>query len=894
MVRSTAILISVAVVAWATAFFCNGINMENSNLVLAAAAAKPSQTPGDPAELEQEAKALLQTGWWSDYLNTSTTPCNLSGITCNHAGSVTEIVQTNDYSHLRVMLQSFNSSIFPNLVLLDLHGAGLIGSIPAEIGRHSKLIHLYLSQNHLTGQLPLSLGNLSKLETLYIDGNQISGSIPPELGNLKNLVDLELSSNCFSGPIPSQLGLLTNLTSLWISDNKINGTLPVSLTNLSQLDTFYASSNEIYGSIPADIGKLTKLNHLFLSNNMLTGSITKEIRNLKSLEKLVLFNNSLSGLLPLEIGNLKNLLIVNLGFNNLRGPIASSLGGLENLEQLDLSHNSLNGWLPLQIGNMKNLTNLNLSFNSLNGNIPIEICSLSKLVTLDLSHNSIGGNIPPQLGKLSEAITVLNLAYNNLTGNIPSSITPVYYAINMSYNSLKGPIPQRVARYIPADACIGNKELCGNVKGFPPCLTKYHGVLHNIKIIVSVSLSLALTFILLLAFCFYRRRSLRNKKSQPAEVATKNGDIFCIWNFDGKIAFQDIIQATGDFDIRYCIGTGGYGSVYKATLPSGKVVALKKLHGTEAEEPIFRKSFMNEVETLTEIRHRNIIRLHGFCLHKRCMFLIYEYMENGSLFFVLNNEMDAAELNWRKRVNIIKGIANALCYLHHSCTPQIVHRDVNSNNILLNSELEAVVSDFGTAKLMDPNSSTQSTILAGTYGYMAPGQLYAPKYILFYKKLLAFRCYIRRIQYFHLVYLSMFGNAELAYTIAITEKSDIYSFGVVALETLMGKHPQEMLSSLSSSSTQNLSLPQLLDKRLGPPRSVSDLEDVVLVSTIAFACLHPNPKRRPTMKFVSEQFDSRRKRVSSAGCFNNISVRQLMNAQVYLDGQTDTATFSIQ
>ena len=125
---------------------------------------------------------------------------------------------------------------------------------------------------------------------------------------------------------------------------------------------------------------------------------------------------------------------------------------------------------------------------------------------------------------------------------------------------------------------------------------------------------------------------------------------------------------------------------------------------------------------MTEIRHRNIVRLHGFCLHNRCMFLICEYMERGSLFSVLSNDAEAAELDWSKRVNIIKGTAHALSDMHHECTSPIVHRDITSSNILLNSKLEGFVSDFGTAKLLDPDSSNQ-TILAGTYGYIAPGKL---------------------------------------------------------------------------------------------------------------------------------------------------------------------------
>jgi len=225
--------------------------------------------------------------------------------------------------------------------------------------------------------------------------------------------------------------------------------------------------------------------------------------------------------------------------------------------------------------------------------------------------------------------------------------------------------------------------------------------------------------LLLLLSILYFSRCKPKKKCEGIE--TKNGDLFSIWNYDGKIAFDDIIEATQDFDLKYYIGTGGYGSVYRVELPSGNIVALKKLHRLESQNPSFNRSFRNEVKMLTEIRHRNIVKLHGFCLHNQCMFLIYQYMERGGLFYILNNDMEAQELNWSKRVNVIKGIAQALTYMHHDCTTPIVHRDVTSSNVLLNSQLEACVSDFGTARLLDPDSSNQ-TLVVGTYGYIAPGE----------------------------------------------------------------------------------------------------------------------------------------------------------------------------
>ena len=323
---------------------------------------------------------------------------------------------------------------------------------------------------------------------------------------------------------------------------------------------------------------------------------------------------------------------------------------------------------------------------------------------MQLSNNSLDGSIPSQIGKIS----YLDLSYNNLSGSIPEGLNSIPH-LNMSYNSFD--LDQHFCS-LPEDSVIGNKKL-----GHSYC---YDPLLPTVRVVLFSALTGIMISAVFVCWAIYFFCPFQNEFE--FEERRKNGDFFSIWNYDGKIAFEDIIKATKDFDIRYCIGTGAYGSVYKAQLPSGRSVALKKLHKTESENPSFYKSFNNEVKVLTEIRHRNIIRLYGFCLHNKCMFLVYEYMEGGSLFYNLANDVEAQELNWSKRVNIIKGTAFALAHMHHHCTPPIVHRDVTSSNILLNSNLEACVSDFGTARLLDPDSSNQ-TLLVGTYGYVAPGKI---------------------------------------------------------------------------------------------------------------------------------------------------------------------------
>uniref|UniRef100_A0A7N2MJ51 non-specific serine/threonine protein kinase n=1 Tax=Quercus lobata TaxID=97700 RepID=A0A7N2MJ51_QUELO len=189
--------------------------------------------------------------------------------------------------------------------------------------------------------------------------------------------------------------------------------------------------------------------------------------------------------------------------------------------------------------------------------------------------------------------------------------------------------------------------------------------------------------------------------------------------FDGRIMYQEIIDATQGFDAKFCIGEGGYGTIYKAKLISGDAYAVKKLTSSCDGNISQQKEFLNEISALTEIQHRNIVKLHGFCSHSRFSILIYKYLEKGNLASILSNDGGAKELDWNKRVNIVKGVAHALSYIHHDCLPPIVHRDISSKNILLGSEYEAHVSDFGIAKILNQDLSNW-TSLAGTYGYLAP------------------------------------------------------------------------------------------------------------------------------------------------------------------------------
>jgi serine/threonine protein kinase len=212
---------------------------------------------------------------------------------------------------------------------------------------------------------------------------------------------------------------------------------------------------------------------------------------------------------------------------------------------------------------------------------------------------------------------------------------------------------------------------------------------------------------------YYRR------KSSKVSEKSKSHDMVSIWNFDGKIAFQDILNATECFDDKYCIGTGGYGSVFRAELEGGRIYAIKLLH--TVEDYTDEKEFHAEIQVLTKVRHRCIVKLYGYCSHSKCRFLVYDLIERGSLASNLQEEQLAKELDWSKRVAIVKDVAQALSYLHHDYDTPIIHRDIKSSNILLDCDFKACVSDFGMAQTLKHSSSSWSTIFVGTCGYIAPG-----------------------------------------------------------------------------------------------------------------------------------------------------------------------------
>ncbi|KAG5541739.1 hypothetical protein RHGRI_021537 [Rhododendron griersonianum] len=835
----------------------------------------------------------------SDPKNSSSSPCQWQGITCNEHGTVIEI-NLRKFG-VKGKLSNFDFSSFPHLQGLDLKDNSFYGTIPSSISNLSELSFLSLSRNQFHGPIPSSIGLLGNLSVVLLYSNYLSGTIPPSIGNLTRLTYLRLHYNEISGSVPTEIGKLSSLVLLTLFRNKLSGNLPLEMNNLTQmkrlfigennfsghlpqelclggsLEKFTAPGNQFSGTIPQTMKNCTKLMRLRLEKNRLTGNISEDFGvyprleyidlshndfygqlswdwgRLQNLTKLSISNTRVSGEIPAELAEAQKLQEIDLSSNHITGVIPKELMDLatlrvlfldnnklsgnipvgngmlySNLERLDLATNNLTGSIPSQLGNCSRLRDLNLSHNKFMGGLPFEIGNLHSLQNLDLSRNLLVGEIPPQIGDMLRLET-LNLSHNELRGRIPPTFDGLLSLtyVDLSYNQLEGPIPNTKAfREAPEEAFANNKNLCGNATGLKVCpstsRSKVDGKKHNLVLILSIItpfLSVLCVLVVILIVLSLRRGRVRHtgtEGSRENRSVQEEDNLFAIWSYDGTILYENIIESTEEFNLKYYVGEGAAGRVYKAELSNGQVVAVKKLHSSQdSEAATDLRCFTAEVHALAQVRHRNIVKFYGYCFHTRHSFLVYEFLERGSLGAILSNNERAVEFGWIERVSVVKGMANALSYMHHDCSPPLVHRDVSSKNILLDLEYEAHVSDFGTARLLKPVSSNW-TSFAGTFGYTAP---------------------------------------ELAYTMEVNEKCDVYSFGVVTLEVILGSHPGAFISFLSSSSpnsADHILLKDVVDQRLLPPTD-QVAQQVVSAMKLAFECLSSNPQSRPAMNQVSKE-----------------------------------------
>ncbi|CAL1360166.1 unnamed protein product [Linum trigynum] len=557
---------------------------------------------------------------------------------------------------------------------------------------------------------------------------------------------------------------------------------PILGARLKRVCSGWGRRGKLVGKLSPLIGKLSKLRVLSLPFNDLGGEIPSEIWGLKELEVLDLQGNLFTGEYSGQFGvGLTKLRVLNLGFNRIHGEIPASISRFASLQVLNLAGNHLIGTVPPVLGNCHQLRTLSLNSNRFTGQIPSEFGQLKRLQVLDLSRNHFPDTLPTELTTTLPHVKVLWSPSENVESEVP-----------------------RNARSL---ATADSEETASSTSAASHGLSPI-----EIASIVSASAIVSVLIVLVVLF-FYMRKLTPNARVQVSEPK----EIIEFVPIGVPLLYEDIVQATGNFNTRNCIGNGGFGATYKAEIAPGTLVAVKRLSVGRFQG---FQQFHAEIKALGRVRHPHLVTLIGFHASETEMFLIYNYLPGGNLESFIRGR-SAATVQWKILHKIAFHIARALAYLHDQCAPRILHRDVKPSNILLDDEFNAYLSDFGLARLLGTSETHATTGVAGTFGYVAP---------------------------------------EYAMTCRVSEKADVYSYGVVLLELMSDKKALDPSFSSQENGFNIVSWASLL-LRHGRAKEVftaglwesSPHDDLVEMLHLAITCTDDTLSTRPTMKSVVQR-----------------------------------------
>ncbi|XP_021739110.1 receptor-like protein kinase HSL1 [Chenopodium quinoa] len=728
---------------------------------------------------------------------------------------------------------------------LDLVQNSLVGEIPSGLFLLKNLTKLYLYKNMISGGLPTSIESLNLVE-LDLSQNNMTGVIPDDIGKLQSLTVLNLFQNQFHGPIPSSISLLPMLTTLRVFMNRLSGTLPPEMGLHSELTSFELSDNAFTGQLPENLCYNGKLMGVVAFNNYLNGTIPRSLGQCSSLYVVEVYNNSLTGKVPAGLWTLPNMMFMQLSNNQFSGRLpeklaanvslvelsnnkfsgklpSSSVSTWKSLQKFKASNNMITGTVPLELTSLSNLNTLLLDGNQLSGELPSEIISWQSLNSLDLSNNELSGSIPSVLGSLP-VLTYLNLSNNQFSGQIPPEVGQLRLtSLDFSSNKLTGDIPVGLDNRAYEDSFL-NTHLCSNT-GFldlPKCSKHQRKPNLSSKYLVLI---IVLAMVALLATLYYTvfiiKEIRQRKNKEELDRSTWKLTSFHRLQFTEEKIIASLTE-------KHVIGSGGSGTVYWIPVnQSGDAVAVKRIWSNKKMSNNLDKEFLAEVQVLGTIRHTNIVKLLCCISSENSKLLVYEYMQNQSLDKWIresnrqtvtskNGSVNQAVLDWPTRLKIAIDAAQGLSYMHNDCSPPIVHRDVKSSNILLDSKFNAKIADFGLAKILAKPGGEPYTVsaVAGSFGYMAP---------------------------------------EYCYTTKVNEKIDIYSFGVVLLELVTGKEPHigDEHTNLAEWALRHYNeehpIKDVFDKKVQEPCYIEEMTNVF---KIGLMCTSASPAFRPSMKEV--------------------------------------------
>ncbi|XP_059661402.1 probable leucine-rich repeat receptor-like serine/threonine-protein kinase At3g14840 [Cornus florida] len=804
--------------------------------------------------------------WGSMQLKTITMLGNrLTGSIPKEIGNITTLnTLVLEFNQLSGDLPS-NLGSLPLIEKMFLSSNNFSGELPGTFESLTTLKDFRINENNFTGKIPNFIQRWTTLEKLFIQASGLDGPIPFEIFLLGNLSELRISDLSGSEtPFPPRKSNSSKMKILILRSCNITGQIPVYIGEMTTLDTLDLSFNRLSGEIPSTLGLLSTTDYIYLTGNLLNGSNlawTSKVRNVdlsynnftldqsaqsSTCQKVNLFSSSSAGNTPGNVACMRSFVCkrryssfhINCGGEEVTvdkntiyegdddegGPsfFSQSRGGT-NWAFSNTGHflgNNLTAknyiWTSASTLFMKNsklymtarLSPLSLTYYGFclrTGNYTVGL-HFAEIMFTDKNYSSLGRrifdiylqrervlkdfNIESEAGGVGKAIV------KNFTAAVTNGTLEIRF-----YWAGKGTtdIPEKGV-YGPLISAISVDREHGK--------SLSAGAVAGIVVAVVASITFLILGILWWKGCL-RLTDTMDQDLKGLDLPT------------GTFTLRQIKAATNNFDVANKIGEGGFGPVYKGLLSDGTRIAVKQLSSKSKQG---NREFVNEIGMISALQHPHLVKLYGCCIEENQLLLVYEYMENNSLFrALLGTEELQLKLDWPTRQKICIGIARGLAYLHEESRLKIVHRDIKATNVLLDKDFNPKISDFGLARLHEEDSTHISTRIAGTYGYMAP---------------------------------------EYAMRGYLTDKADVYSFGVVTLEIVSGRNNT---SHGSKGECFNLldwalelkekgDLLELVDPRLGPD---FNKEEVLGMIKIALLCTDVSSAVRPTMSSVVSMLEGR-------------------------------------
>ncbi|ESQ30076.1 hypothetical protein EUTSA_v10012029mg [Eutrema salsugineum] len=803
-----------------------------------------------------------------------------------------------------------NGSIPPEwevlpLVNISLLGNRLTGPIPKEVGNITTLTNLVLEANQLSGELPPELGNLPNIQQIILSSNNFIGEIPTTFAKLTTLRDFRVSDNQLTGTIPDFIQNWTKLERLFIQASGLVGPIPMAiaplaelkdlrisdlngpespfppLKNTTKMETLILRSCNLTGDLPSYLGNLASLKLLDLSFNKLSGTIPSTYSNLSDGCYLYLTGNMLNGSIPiwminkgyridLSYNNFSvdpsptnavcqyndvvscmrsyqcpktfNGLYINCGGDEVT--INGTMYEADKYDRLESLYESQNGWFSSNIGVFVD-----------DKHVPERVTIGSNTSEL----NVVDSSLYTQARLSAISLTYYALCLGNGNYNVTLHFAEILFSGNNTYQSLgrrffdiyiqrklevkdfniveeaKG-VGNVVVKTFPVEITDGKLEIrlswAGKGTTVIPTEDVYGPLISAISVdpnfkapprsgmstTLHVVAVMAYVFLILLIFVLI---GMLLKISHSRSRNQMGRDFRSLDPMISSFSLRQIKTATNNFDLANRIGEGGFGPVHKGELSDGTIIAVKQLSTGSRQG---NREFLNEIGMISALHHPNLVKLYGCCAEGDQLLLVYEFVENNSLARALFGPQETQlRLDWPTRLKICIGVARGLAYLHEESRLKIVHRDIKATNVLLDKDLNPKISDFGIAKLNEEDSTHISTRVAGTFGYMAP---------------------------------------EYAMRGHLTDKADVYSFGIVALEIVHGRSNKTDLSNnytylidwVEILREQN-NLLELVDPRLG---SDYNREEAMTMIQVVIMCTSQDPSDRPLMSEVVKMLEGKK------------------------------------